>query len=563
MFRPTFLAPRYLFVLFLILGIGLRILAIAHTDPYKLGDVTLGKPLIDDSYYYLSLGRNLATGVGLRIDADYVTTGFQPLWGFIVAIPFMLFPQDATSPLHGVQVIGAGVGVLSYLALVRLGTRMSASAWWAVLIAGLWFISPQSVRHTVSAMETSLSLLLLIVVFDKLWQVYQSPQTHALYALGLWMGLAILARVDSLLLAGLIALALYWYPPQASSWLQRLRQILPYGIMVLVVLVPWMVLSLALGKSPYPESGTAVQALGRLAANLPTQLSLSQWFQDEGVLTFVLTNLILFITWFLNQVDYFGLVTWLFSSPFVSLLIKLMAGLMVTMLIQRQARQRLPYVFQVMLKLYAVWGVLMSLAYIWIGASWFYGRYSLPLAELFMLGSLGVLASLRQSTWARRVLAGLCLAMVLSHGFLYSQSDTYHWIVNSQYSHANDGFYDALQWLETERQADEGVASFQTGLIGYFASFPVTNLDGKVNHEARQALLSGTTWEYMCQKGIVYQVDWASFITFFRPALSAGQSLETWHAERFEPIAEFPSQISQPLVVYRVKCPTTSANNPN
>ena len=69
-------------IVLLVLGAGLRALAIGHTTPTAVGNM----PLPDDAFYYFVLARNAASGQWPVISGDGVpTTGFQPLWGATLA----------------------------------------------------------------------------------------------------------------------------------------------------------------------------------------------------------------------------------------------------------------------------------------------------------------------------------------------------------------------------------------------------------------------------------------------------------------------------------------------
>ena len=77
--------PRALLAM-LVLGTGLRIaLAWAPFDPYQVEQ----GPLVDDSFYYFQIARNVAMGAGPTHDGVVLTSGFQPLW--------MLMPSSRPS----------------------------------------------------------------------------------------------------------------------------------------------------------------------------------------------------------------------------------------------------------------------------------------------------------------------------------------------------------------------------------------------------------------------------------------------------------------------------------
>src|SRR3982751_316922 len=86
-----------------------RLVAIAQTDVTSVYTT----PLVDDSYYYFALGQHLAEGIGIKVDRLHATTGFQPLWGFVLALPYKLFPDSQTIPIRLIQLLGLLVSVVT------------------------------------------------------------------------------------------------------------------------------------------------------------------------------------------------------------------------------------------------------------------------------------------------------------------------------------------------------------------------------------------------------------------------------------------------------------------
>ena len=49
----------------------------------------------DDAYYYIIGARNLAQGLGFTFDGINQTSGFHPLWFFLLSLGYLVFGTDA------------------------------------------------------------------------------------------------------------------------------------------------------------------------------------------------------------------------------------------------------------------------------------------------------------------------------------------------------------------------------------------------------------------------------------------------------------------------------------
>ena len=178
----------------LILGIVIRLDGITRTIPTR----TYERPLGDDSFYYFSLGRNLASGHGFRVDSENVTTGFQPLWGVLVALPYRVDPAYG---LQGAQWLGVLVGLAAFALVFGLTRRLSGSPLLAAVSAALWWLLPSTVNASLSGMETTLAVAAALAVFVALDRWHEAPTLGRARWLGAALGVAVLARVDLVVLA--------------------------------------------------------------------------------------------------------------------------------------------------------------------------------------------------------------------------------------------------------------------------------------------------------------------------------------------------------------------------
>ncbi|NJL95881.1 MAG: DUF2079 domain-containing protein, partial [Anaerolineae bacterium] len=237
--------PLGLLAWVLVAGLAIRIEGIRQTDQTSF----TGQPLIDDAYFYAALGRNLADGHGPRVDAEHYTTGFQPLWGFLSALPYLLLPDE-----HGItalQAMGVAVGALTCLVIYGLAIRMTDSRWLALIPAGLWFVAPHSMLHNLGGMETALAILAQMLMFLSLYRLYETGTRRWWVLHGLACGFGFLARVDSAVLVAAMGALLALFPPGEGRPLrERARRLATWGGVVLMVALPWLIFTTAWGKPP-------------------------------------------------------------------------------------------------------------------------------------------------------------------------------------------------------------------------------------------------------------------------------------------------------------------------
>jgi len=89
----------------------------------------------DDAYYFFTIARNLAAGLGITIDRIQWTTGFQPLWGLLCAPPFALAADRWA--LGIIYAFSLALWLASAVLFVRFVRRASATEASAPAIAAI------------------------------------------------------------------------------------------------------------------------------------------------------------------------------------------------------------------------------------------------------------------------------------------------------------------------------------------------------------------------------------------------------------------------------------------
>lgn len=548
----------------LLAGLYLRLQGITHSDHTAVG----GKPFVDDSFYYFSLGKNAAAGQGAQIDALHPTTGFQPLWGFLNIVAYTFWPDQG---IWAVQLIGTFVGLLTGAAIYGFTWHVTKTTWGAVLNSGLWLFAPQTVLHNLGGMETGLAVLAHVLIFYSLYKLYQARTYAALCVSGVMAGIGFLAWVDTSLLLVFIGSGLFLFPPLGISIQTRLRSSLLWSAWVLLPIIPWLMFVLALGKSPVPESGTAVRTLAQFQVGWQpppiTWMYLKARDPDfNEFYNYFGRNAVWFTTDVAGQIYLFdGLETLSvdLSSPvkapltLVWFLTAIGVLLLLTLALLSFKRG-----LQVMTISYTGWLITMIAAYTFvITVTWFYRRYALPLAESFsVLGAVLILFYAAKLPGLARLvaMAGLLIIagmILIQYQKTYQENIAFRWILHGEDTREDDGFYRTATWLNANLPQDTLIGAFQSGLLGYYARAPLINLDGKVNAEAHEAMEARSFWLYVCRTGLEYIVDWPLLVTFL---LKERNPEGTWREENLILIHEIPVDFANPFHVYQVNranCP--------
>jgi 4-amino-4-deoxy-L-arabinose transferase-like glycosyltransferase len=498
-------APRssiWLILLLVVVFAGaaaLRVWAVANTDPLDIG----AAPLVDDSFYYFSLGRNLADSLAARVDSFHLTNGFQPLWGFLAAIPYLLLSDAAAIP--ALQLMGAAFSLGAGAVIYAFTVEVTRSRLAGTLNAALWLFMPYAARESINGMETSLAAFGLLLAAWLFYRVCVQATQRRVIAAGLAGGLAIMCRVDLALFVAAAALFLLVFPPAAyRTPADRLRLAFTFGVTALIPCIPWVIFSLALGKSPLPESGAAVRELAfhyMRVSFLPSssvtaeQLQAAAFRNAVDVLLRSIRNAIVWIA---------PIRRGLFAE-FYLYWIALGVVALIAFVRRRPA-------WQVLTVALLMLGMMFAAYLFLVPVYWYYERYLHPAAAL-LSAVLGIVLAgwvidlARLSANARRV--GIAAALIYGAVLLYfSVYIPYRSANLAIVAHVSRLEYDVTAWINEHLTGDDvRIGSYQSGLIGYYLVPPHLNLDGVVNGAAHEALASRSGWRYVCDQQITHLVE--------------------------------------------------------
>ncbi len=454
-----------------------------------------GHCMPDDTYLFLDIARSIADGDGPLYGRDF-TNGFQPLFAFLLA-PIFWFSAGGDTPVHATLVMLTVFDTLSVLALAWLAIRLCNGSWYpAVIVAAAWACNHNVLRNTLNGMETAVALLWLVVAIATHRALFQEREVtwsgpRALLA-GASVGLAMLTRVDSILLVPAFGAFVLW-----RVWRRQLRIAMPWrtavvwGLGVVVLFAPWLVYSYAYTGDVYPVSGRAVR------------------FQADAHYVMFPQNVS--TTWIhLRRAG-----GEIFRGNFV--LLTVLAGILAAMSATRAGRRN---VFAAMRPLSALWihALLVFSAYaIYIHGTWFFHRYLYPVMLPITLGTaVAFHVWIREMRPSRQTLATLAVSTVLILGSTMTNEFA---TVTETGRDGNFGYRAIGLWVRDRFPAGTVIGAKQSGAMGYYADeCTVLNLDGVVNRSAFEALQDGRMLTYLGKQRIDYYVLWswgAEFLRFF------------------------------------------------
>ncbi len=252
----------FVFTVF-VLGIAVRLALVLDSRHFDT--------LTDDSYYALSIARNIGQGQGITY-SGIMTNGFQPLYVFTSAVFYRLFGRADGVAIATILVLQSLINAATGLLLFGLLRRLKASIG-ANLALIIWSLSPYVIWNGVNGLETGLATFLLAAsayyYVAKIKHVL-SPTLGAYLILGILLGLSVLTRLDM----GFWAVAIAFdavVAPRRSHVFRRITGVLCATAIAALLTAPWFIYSYGKFGSLVPSSGDAVRTISLAIYHAPGQ----------------------------------------------------------------------------------------------------------------------------------------------------------------------------------------------------------------------------------------------------------------------------------------------------
>ena len=406
-------------------------------------------------------------------DSLHPTSGYQPLYVWLMAPVFRLCGTDRVLPIHLALSFLAACNVAIGALLFRV-VRRAAGPLAGYLALALWMFSPQVLQIGMNGLETSLSSLLLIACIAAASSIDQDRFTPGLaFWFGCLLGLSTLARIDNALLILTLGPAL---AVKAFRGPRPFACLSAGALGSALCVAPWLAMNVALSGSPLPESGAGTRFQTMLNGD-GSLMPLHDWLVKNASYALSSSTVRAFLT--------------------VALLLAAARAIPAT-------RERLGPLARPLAWL-AIHATLLLLFYCsLVGAHWYFYRYFYPV-RLALAALLALAVALVAAELARRVrLPWLPQAL----GVLVVLGVVAVELPRTLSPHLG-GYREIGLWANAELPAGSLVAAAQAGSLAYHAErLRVVNIDGKINGAALRALEAGEMSAYLRRLGVRYILDW-------------------------------------------------------
>lgn len=402
---------------------------------------------------------------------------------------FARVPNDPGLPVHIALALLALFDTAALLLLFRLAARLSALRSTPFLVALAWLLHPYAILTALNALETSIAFFFLVALFLALDRLRDAPaallRIPVPFGIGLLLGIAALARIDSLLLGPVIAGAFFArLRPAASAWPSFLRACGATALGALLAMLPWLAYSWHWTHDFLPVSGRALRYLSLSSVHHRPTL--------EGFYGPLIARAAGVVA--RKNALFLGLLL-----PLGALLLRLRAS-------AREALRRLSRLLPVL-----AFGALLFAAYTGvIFGPWHFARYLFPLtlAVLLVFAALVDLCGCALPRGPKRAALAAAVALLVVAGSAAQPS--FRRLLAPRFE-GTWGYRRIGLWAREHFPPGAVVGGSQTGAIGYFADrLVVVNLDGVVNRECYDAMRDGRMLDYVRRTGVrdlVWQDD--------------------------------------------------------
>jgi len=181
----------------------------------------------DDAYYYLQIALNQANGFGLTVDRLHQTNGFQPLWMLLL----VGIARLGVSTPEALLVVTKGLCVLLLAITATLQTRLVQQRWGSLAaIAGALLLAfPRFMNVPLMGMESCLVFPIFLLLCREIMNsgsVFSGAPVWRDGWTGFWLGLLMLARLDSVFIPVALAVSAAWHSWSSSQGRPALRLLL-------------------------------------------------------------------------------------------------------------------------------------------------------------------------------------------------------------------------------------------------------------------------------------------------------------------------------------------------
>ncbi|HEY4510685.1 MAG TPA: hypothetical protein VJJ73_02515 [Candidatus Paceibacterota bacterium] len=461
--------------------------------------------LTDDAFYYFKIASNIAKGLGPTFDGEHLTNGYHPLWMGVVSGVYYIFPNDRILPIHIILTIAVALFFLTSLFVYKIISSFTESKSIPIFLTLAYALNPWNVSIHLNGLETPLALFLFVLfVFIFLKTLGGKGGNLNFYYLGVTGGLLVLARLDyGIFLAAVFVFFLLRLKHKEIRVKNLLAFVLPAG----AISAPWFLYNYFYFGSLIPTSGLSYTLINhRLFFYKPRGIgTIFLWsvYNFFGTIAFTLKSIGLPIYYSAKNVPKTLLWTGgVFLAPLLA----------VSYLYFKNREKFKAYIhsifksveWRVFLTLFIGYCVLVFVhgAVRWSGREWYFATF-----QILTLVFLGIVLSNPTFLALRKpILTTLAVLLLTSYAFYF----------RSIFPHNKNQLemYNVAMWVKDNLPPNARIASFNSGIHGYFSDRFVMNSDGLVNNEAYKAMKKDGLWELFKKEKIDYIVDYEIVLSY-------------------------------------------------
>lgn len=218
----------------------------------------------DDAFIGYRYAKNFASGLGLVYNPGEQVEGYTNfLWTLLHALPYRL----GIDPILFSSVVGVAISIAVVAVTLRLSDKVLSSKPLAYLACLVLAANATFLGYAAGGMETMLQALLVLVFIWLLLPLRDGRVAVREVSAGLVASLAVMTRMDSVLLVGVIALG-YWVLSykKGSGPMTLARSFLLLALPFSVMVFPWLAWKLSYYGSILPNTLAAKTGGGWFAA---------------------------------------------------------------------------------------------------------------------------------------------------------------------------------------------------------------------------------------------------------------------------------------------------------
>lgn len=464
---------------------------------------------VDDAFMSHKIAMNIAEGRGVT-QAGEATNGFQPLFVFLLVPLYELF--DAGDATVASALMSSAFGVLCAGWIYKILAR-SHGARVGLIGAALFVASSFMTRVALCGLETSLANLMMLIVLECDFRARSGGGVRTWVqatTLGLFLGLAVLARID---LAFLVIPILFIHARQCASRVDATRCFVVCAVCG-AVLAPWFIWSWTVCASLFPSSGEATRTISQLYGTEGIPISSPVYFElgaPPGSFyslhaTDALTHIVAETP--LSQPPF----TFMRAVPQWSSLwfVGWGAGWLAhrRLAVGRPDARRLRALWDAMPAAW-VFAVLLVAAYsTWGFGRWWFWRYMTPVGVLLVFPSALWVDDVTSGVAAKGRILRTVVCVMIAGLYTAAGIEGHRRLFGDPPASVNEPrmYADTLALRELLPRGCK-VGSFESGILDYYLGWDVINLDGKTNAAALKALKAGRMDEYIEEQNIEYIVS--------------------------------------------------------